>query len=157
MCADISLGDDYTDSPGNREGANSAIIRTEAGTRAWAIAKDGLEFVNSSLDDVALSQRVDNRFTNYAYARMKEAELGISEINEGFDYDVNKGFLIRWGNAKKYRSALRCITIGADYAENPGLLNAALKMKKSLAGRISAFLAAHIYSLFSEEGRFSSK
>lgn len=157
VCADISLGDDYTDSPGNREGANSVIIRTEAGARAWAIAKDELVFVISSLEDVALSQRVDNRFTNYAYARMKETELGISEINEGFDYDINKGLLIHWEKAKKYRSALRYAAIGADYAENPGRLNAALKKKKSLLGRIGAYLGARLYRLLSCEGRVMSE
>ena len=146
VCADISLGDDYTETSGNREGANSAIIRTEAGARAWTIAKDDLEFVSGSLDSVALSQKVDKRMTNHAFARMKEAECGTSEINEGFLPIFSKGFLIRWGNVKKYRSALRCIAIGADYAKNPSLLNTALKKKRSLAGRIGTFLAAHIYS-----------
>lgn len=149
--ADISLGDDYTGSPCDDRGANSVIVRTSAGLEAWRTVEGDLLSVESPLDAIARSQRADKRIENLAYSRLKEEAPGVACINKGLDSspDARGGFLARWDMKRRYRAALRRISIGGRYAECPELLGAELKRRRSLPGRIALALDAAVHVLLS--------
>ena len=64
VCADISLGDNYTGKDESPLGSNSVIIRTEAGRTAWQAAADGLEIRPIGIADIQEAQAIGIRLQN---------------------------------------------------------------------------------------------
>lgn len=75
VCADISLGDNYTQQDSSPLGSNSVIIRTERGLTAWERAASLIESYKVSTDQIMEAQYVDWRLNNLCYGKLKEQEI----------------------------------------------------------------------------------
>lgn len=75
VCADISLGDNYTQQDSSPLGSNSVIIRTEQGLAAWERAASLLESREVSVNQIMEAQYVDWRLNNLCYGKLKEQEI----------------------------------------------------------------------------------
>lgn len=75
VCADISLGDNYTGKDDSSLGSNSVIIRTQTGANAWAAVKDKLEVRDIGIEDIQRAQATDWRLDNLYCGDLKAAQL----------------------------------------------------------------------------------
>ncbi len=75
VCADISLGDNYTQQDSSPLGSNSVIIRTEQGLAAWERTASLLESREISVNQIMEAQYVDWRLNNLCYGKLKEQEI----------------------------------------------------------------------------------
>lgn len=120
VLADISLGDDYTGDGANPGGANSVLVRTERGMRAWESCAGSIASVPSSLSAVAESQGLGRRADNLAFARAKEARSGCPEINVGVV--PGDGPAPTAGLEARLDALLAAASLGERYAEDPAAL-----------------------------------
>lgn len=84
VCADISLGDNYTGVDESELGSNSVILRTQAGKEAWEAACSKLEIRQISIADIQKAQAIDLRLSNLCCGDYKTAQTqGIWDLNSG--------------------------------------------------------------------------
>lgn len=76
ICADISLGDNYTGKDDSKLGSNSVIIRTQIGASAWVAAKNKLEIRDIGIEDIQMAQAIDWRLDNLYSGDLKAAQIG---------------------------------------------------------------------------------
>lgn len=123
ICADISLGDNYTGQDESALGSNSVIIRTGRGTAAWAVAEDHLEVRQIGIADIQKAQATDLRLDNLYFGDLRAAQLGEHA-------DWNRG-VPREKEAADYRAAwnksLEKLRSGAAYDTNPAALEKQIK------------------------------
>ena len=118
VCADISLGDNYTGKDDSKLGSNSVIIRTQAGANAWAAAKDKLEICDIGIEDIQRAQAVDWRLNNLFCGDLKTSEMSASlNLNPGVPRE-NKivSFEQTW------KTSLQKLKAGAVYDTDPAVL-----------------------------------
>ena len=118
VCADISLGDNYTGKDDSPLGSNSVIIRTQAGANAWAMAKDKLEFRDISIADIQKAQALDWRLDNLYCCDLKTAKLDEPiDLNFGVPREkVQTTFVRTW------KTSLQKLKAGAVYDVDPSVL-----------------------------------
>ena len=75
VCADLSVGDNYTEMDSSPLGSNSVLIRTERGSRAWEEASDSLEFRSFPVSALEKAQYLSGRANRFYYAALKQAKL----------------------------------------------------------------------------------
>lgn len=76
--ADISLGDNYTEKNGSIEGSNSVIVRTIKGWNIWKMLSPIIEMSPITINDISISQHINERLKNYEFARINEKKVGIN-------------------------------------------------------------------------------
>ena len=129
VCADISVGDNYTGQNTSSLGSNSVIIRTESGLRAWITAEECLESYEVPVDRIMEGQYIDWRLNNLQYGKIKEEEVrkrtgetvvlnrNVSSERDMRDY------------SERLKRGREMLFAGKIYDTNPDAL--ALQMKKS--------------------------
>ena len=118
VCADISLGDNYTGKEDSALGSNSVIIRTRKGLAAWDAARKALEIRDSSIDDIRNGKYLDGRMHNLYFSDAKTAETrsGI-DLNTGIPRNSDfRGYLSAWNACRNQ------LLTGALYEEDPDSL-----------------------------------
>lgn len=120
--ADISIGDNFTNTASSALGSNSVLIRTSRGEKAWEYVRNNLEYVPCDIEELKKAQYLDGRVNHLYYAALKAQE--IQKIT-GESYNLNKGvymkdypgdYDIAWQRMRKR------IEAGSGYKENPDLL-----------------------------------
>ena len=71
VCADISLGDNYTGRDDSPLGSNSVIIRTTTGMTAWASVQDFLEVRPIEISAIQTAQFISGRLNNLYFGDLK--------------------------------------------------------------------------------------
>lgn len=129
VCADISLGDNYTQQDSSSLGSNSVIVRTERGLKIWEENSYALEIFPVSMEKIWASQHVDWRLNNYHYGKLKERSLFNSGLIENA---LNEGVICN-GSSEEYlwrwKESLRDIYIGQQFETNPSMLFARMRAK----------------------------
>lgn len=132
VCADISLGDNYTVQDDSPLGSNSVILRTEAGIRAWSMAQADLEARMVSIEAIQNAQYLDGRLNHLYFGDLKSRE-----------YDLNKGipreekadiFQYAWKNA------LARLETGAFYDTKPGMIKRQIEKDSKKPNPVFSFL-----------------
>lgn len=122
VCADISLGDNYTEENSSALGSNSVLIRTQRGEKAWTQCRDVLEEYPVALDKIRQAQYLSGRIRNLYFGDLKQNEIA---GRCGKETEINTGIL-REEPSKAYRRELdvrrRMLNAGAVYDCNPGEL-----------------------------------
>ena len=82
VCADISLGDNYTGKDDSPLGSNSVIIRTTKGMRAWEQVTESLEAHPVTIQQIQKAQDIPWRLNNLCYGDLKAMKTGM-DLNTG--------------------------------------------------------------------------
>lgn len=118
VCADISLGDNYTGKDDSTLGSNSVIIRTQAGANAWAAAKDKLEVRDIGIADIQKAQAIGWRLDNLYCGDLKVAQTGEPlDLNHGVPREKETATL-----ARVWKANLQKLNAGAVYDSDPTVL-----------------------------------
>lgn len=75
ICADLSVGDNYTGMDSSPLGSNSVLIRTERGQTAWDAACDSLEFHPFPASALEKAQYLSGRAKRFYYAALKQMKM----------------------------------------------------------------------------------
>lgn len=119
VCADISLGDNYTKQNSSPLGSNSVLLRTERGKRAWDAAADRLAF--EAMDPALLrdAQYLDGRLNNLCYAGLKQRAV---RKRTGEAPELNRG-IMQTEDCRQYERAwkrqLKKLNAGMEYGRRP--------------------------------------
>lgn len=143
ICADISLGDNYTQQDSSSLGSNSVIIRTKRGLTAWQENKSFVESHNVSVQDIMKAQFIDWRLNNLCYGKLKEMDI----LNQSGQMIVlNKGVHTERKQNEYYerwKENLQKLHIGEQYRHHPEVLqeyieNLERKKKRSIVGQFAS-------------------
>ena len=118
VCADISLGDNYTEKDASSLGSNSVIIRTKAGMDAWHAVSHRIEMREIAISDIQKAQYLQGRLNNLYYAdlRLSQISHGIN-LNDGIPtWADSREFVASWKEKRKQLNA------GAVYEDSPAKL-----------------------------------
>lgn len=116
--ADISLGDNYTNTHDDKLGTSSIIIRTGKGMSVIKKIYDKLLLYEVPYQKICDSQNLSSKITNYKYSILLQEEKGIV-INRFNKHQVEQ---ISNLEKKNYNTELRRLTIGEKYGYIPGLI-----------------------------------
>ena len=119
VCADISLGDNYTEQNSSKLGSNSVIIRTEKGMDAWQAAKKNIEYHNIDIEQIMEAQGVNWRLNNLYYGMLYQRR-----INRKYKTDIclNAGVVPQdnfWNYEWRWSRCREMIKVGKKYHFNP--------------------------------------
>lgn len=126
--ADISIGDNFTNTAKSSLGSNSVLIRTTQGETAWDYVRNDLEFVSCDIKELEKAQYLDGRVNNLYFAELKAREI---RKQTGEVYHFNKGVPIKNDSAEydiAWNQMLKRIHAGAEYHENVHLLRHEMKL-----------------------------
>lgn len=147
ICADISLGDNYTKQDSSPLGSNSVIIRTELGLAVWRKTISELKCCEVTVEQIMVAQYVDWRLNHYCYGRLKERELEKSTgqtitLNAGVTTDRN---IVEY--RERWKNQLKMLRSGETYRENPeDLKKKMVKTEKSKSrGFVQKFILRGFY------------
>lgn len=141
VCADISLGDNYTQQDYSLLGSNSVIIRTKQGLAAWQESKAFIESHNVSVQEIMKAQFIDWRLNNLCYGKLKEKEI----LNRsGQKIDLNKGIRTERKQNEYYErweENLKMLHIGEKYRDHPESLQKHIEKikRKKKRGKVGRF------------------
>lgn len=131
-CADISLGDNYTQQNSSPLGSNSVIIRTDTGMVAWQKTISLLESSEVQIEKIMEAQYVDWRLNNLCYGKLKEQEI---LRRTGQQIVLNTGVITKrkaqeyW---ERWNNSLQMLHTGEQYHDHPEeLQNQMIKDEKS--------------------------
>lgn len=116
VCADISVGDNFTGEHTSEKGSNSVIVRTERGVSAWEAISDSVESYPVDVSKIGAVQALDIRFINEYYAELKQRNLDIDGIY------LNDKLIISddpYEYKRVYRSNLSKIKLGKNFDKSP--------------------------------------
>ena len=119
VCADISLGDNYTGKDDSPLGSNSVIVRTAKGMSAWQAVTDGLEICNITIAEIQKAQYLQGRLNNLYFGDIKAAKTeGRPELNQGIprEFDFAE-YLPAWS------ACVSRLKSGAIYSTSPDVLH----------------------------------
>lgn len=132
ICADISVGDNYTSFDESEFGSNSVIVRTQNGLMAWRLAKDYLETRNITIIDIQKAQNIDLRLSNLYYGDLRYPMLdlnrGVQREKESFVYN------------KQWKTELRKLSTGAGYDTEPDKMRKQLKKDNKKQNSVFRFI-----------------
>lgn len=121
VLADISLGDNYTETASSPLGSNSVMLRTRRGQDAWEACADLLEMVPVGIGEIQEAQGLAIRLQNLYYG-----DLTGRELNPGVPREQPAEPL------KKARALeLRRLRCGAVYDREPSVLHKQIKRDNS--------------------------
>lgn len=141
VCADISLGDNYTQQDSSLLGSNSVIIRTKRGLAAWEESEALVESHNVSVQEIMQAQFIDWRLNNLCYGMLKEKEI----LNQsGQKIDFNEGiYTERKQNEyyERWKENLKMLRIGEQYRDHPEALQKHIEKlnREKKRGKIGQF------------------
>ena len=101
VCADISVGDNYTGQNSSELGSNSVIIRSALGVAVWDSVKGALEACAVEATAIQKAQAIDLRLNNLYYS-----DFAVNE--KGIELDINRGVL-REKSPEDFKSTYRLI------------------------------------------------
>lgn len=148
VCADISLGDNYTQKDASAEGSNSVILRTEAGLRVWSMAREELEVRAVDVEDIQTAQAIEWRLNHLHYGDLRMAGSAM-DLNRGVPREETDSLLRAW---KACRRRLRA---GAVYDADPDVLRKQLRRdgkKTGPVGRLVGRVIGHIVRRIHKSG-----
>lgn len=122
VCADISLGDNYTQQDSSLLGSNSVIIRTKRGIVAWQECESFVERHNVSVQEIMKAQFIEWRLNNLCYGKLKEKEI---LKQSGQKIVLNKGICSEKKQNEYYerwKENLKMVRIGEQYRDHPKVL-----------------------------------
>ena len=126
--ADISIGDNFTDTASSPLGSNSVLIRTPQGEKDWEYVRNNLEYVSCDIKELEKAQYLAGRVNHLYYGALKAQEI---QKKTGKSYILNKGVQMT-DHPEEYDIALQRmrerIEVGAAYKENPKLLTRQIKL-----------------------------
>lgn len=122
VCADISLGDNYTQQDSSSLGSNSVIIRTERGLAAWERVASLIESHKVSMDQIMEAQYIDWRLNNLCYGKLKE-----QEIKRKTDHEIVLNIGVTTNRKpqeyqNRWKSSMQMLHAGEVYDSRPGEL-----------------------------------
>ena len=130
VLADISLGDNYTNTASSPLGSNSVMLRTERGQAAWNAVREKLEYVPVGVEEIQEAQGLPIRLRNLYAGDLTGRELNPGVPREQTDVKPED---YRDGERKR----LRC---GAVYDREPDVLKKQLKADNRRPNPIVSFL-----------------
>ena len=116
VCADISVGDNYTGQDESEFGSNSVIIRTQKGEHAVELAKYTLELRKIDISMIQKAQVIDCRLDNLYFGDLRHNPAKL-DLNHGLPREKNPDVY-----KKLMKENLQKLNAGAMYAENPLVL-----------------------------------
>lgn len=119
VCADISLGDNYTQQNSSLLGSNSVIIRTEIGLDAWQKTESLLESSEVPIEQIMEAQYVDWRLNNLCYGKLKEQEI---LQRTGQEIVLNTGVTTNrkiQEYRERWKNSLQMLRAGEHYRDHP--------------------------------------
>lgn len=146
VCADISLGDNYTEKNSSPLGSNSVIVRTQKGLSAWEAVCAGLEAYPVEMEQIAKAQYLEGRAQQLCFAELKQDEI---RKETGETIDLNRG-VVRRADSREYRRAWNMqrsmLNAGAVYDADPAELEKQRKRAAKRAnGRGAVAYAKRVY------------
>ena len=132
VCADISLGDNYTGKDDSPLGSNSVIIRTEAGMAAWSAVQACLEIRPIGIADIQKAQAIDWRLNNLYIGDYAHRAF---DLNPGVPRE-NKFALFK----DAYYRAHKRLKTGMVYDTNPGAIKKQIKRDRKKPNPIVHFV-----------------
>ena len=132
VCADISLGDNYTGKDDSPLGSNSVIIRTEAGMAAWSAVQACLEIRPIGIADIQKAQAIDWRLNNLYIGDYAHRAF---DLNPGVPRE-NKFALFK----DAYHRAHKKLKTGMVYDTNPGAIKKQIKRDRKKPNPIVHFV-----------------
>lgn len=122
VCADISLGDNYTGEDESKLGSNSVIIRTQLGAEAWAMAKEQIESRPVKVEAIQKAQYLEGRLNNLYFGDVKASVSSCKNLNPGVPREQPyPQFKKAWGEACKR------LHTGAVYDTEPSFIQQKLR------------------------------
>lgn len=103
--ADISTGDNYTNTNISKNGSNSVLIRTENGQKIWDMVKHLFIFRNSHINELITSQKLNERYKNIIYLKIKNSE--------NITYKNIENISVTSKQKKSYNNLLKKIKLGS--------------------------------------------
>lgn len=130
VLADISLGDNYTETASSPLGSNSVMLRTERGLDAWNAVQDLLESVPVGIEEIQAAQGLTARLQNLYYG-----ELHVPGLNPGVPTEQEPAAFEKAAAQELQR--LRC---GAVYDREPEVLIRQLKKDNRKPNPVLSFI-----------------
>lgn len=113
VCADISLGDNYTEQNSSPLGSNSVIIRTDLGEKIFGLVSESISYDYIDIDKICVAQYFDGRKKNYEFSLLKNTELNNSfQLNSIMEYDHIPNIIA------EYKATLKKLHYGEVYPIN---------------------------------------
>lgn len=123
VCADISLGDNYTGIDASPLGSNSVIVRTQEGMKAWVAVRKLLEIREIDVVEIEKAQFISGRLNHLYFGELKERSLkGILHLNSGVPRENKYSEYER-----AWRESLHRIECGSKYLFKPQKLRRQIK------------------------------
>lgn len=130
VLADISLGDNYTETASSPLGSNSVMLRTERGLEAWNAVRGLLEAVPVGIGEIQEAQGLSYRLRNLSFG-----ELHKPGLNPGVPQEQEPASL-----KKDADQELRRLRSGAVYDRDPSVLHKQLKQDNRKPNPVISFL-----------------
>ncbi len=146
VCADISLGDNYTGQNSSVLGSNSVIIRSHIGVSAWEDIAHELEFSPVSIEAIRKAQYIDGRLNNLYFGELKCQSVKRKYAEE---INVNKGIILMNKSVdyeQAWKRSLKKLAAGANYDCRPQMLGHQFRVaKRKKSSRHPVVLLERIY------------
>ncbi len=130
VLADISLGDNYTNTASSPLGSNSVVLRTQRGQEAWNAVRELLECVQVGIEEIQEAQGLSIRLQN-----LYCGDLTGQDLNPGVPRELPAQQFEKTWTAQLHR--LRC---GAVYDRDSAALYKILKRDNKRPNRIYSFM-----------------
>ena len=130
ILADISLGDNYTNTASSPMGSNSVMLRTGRGLAAWNTVRELLEYVPVGIEEIQEAQGLPIRLQNL-YA----GDLTGMELNPGVPREHSAQEPIKFREQE-----LKCLRAGAVYGRQPEVLKKKLQQDNRKPNPLASFL-----------------
>ena len=146
VCADISLGDNYTGQNTSPLGSNTVLIRTETGKRAWEAVSSALEYDRVDQNKLTQAQYLEGRLNNLQFSALKQKQI---QKTTGDEVSINRGIISSpdFENYEQaWKHALGRLHAGEVYREDSSELDRQLKLtQRRKNSRDPSVLAERVY------------
>ncbi len=133
--ADISVGDNFTETASTKDGSNSVIIRTARGHAAWNASDAAIEKVPVAAEAICKAQWIEGRVVNLMYAKLKEAAMQQTSAALHLNSGILSNEAIEDKHRAEYKASLDRLHAGTVYAEDPQTLKTVLKRERRMQKR----------------------
>lgn len=149
VCADISLGDNYTGKDDSPLGSNSVIVRTEAGRKAWSFVQDLLEIRPIEITEIQKAQFISGRLNHLYFGELKASHLKNKlDLNVGIPRECRSREYMR-----AWHEILRRIKCGSVYLTTPQKLIRKIKADGKSNNALGNFLKRGFYYIMRKVAR----
>ncbi len=116
ICADISLGDNYTDQNSTLLGSNSVIVRTKKGLACFNQLVEYFDYEDVDIEKILKAQYVYDKINNYCFSLIKRKK---SNVRLNSDFNIQEDYRDYY---MAYSRSLNSIKSGEEYLNNKKLL-----------------------------------